>query len=181
MATFDATVVEAKRGRNVFAALRWVTLLMLCTAYLEGGIEKIGNFSGALAELQQFGVAPLPVLVLCSIAVELGGSALVLSGCYRWLGALGLSGFTLYASSLANRFWEAPPEIHGAMLHAFVEHIGLAGAFLLVALIDLLERYAYVTAFGAAISRCPVRKEKETLLLAVEHRAAGNSGRRKDD
>ncbi len=31
---------------------------------------------------------------------------MILTGCYRWLGALGLAGFTLTATFVANRFWE---------------------------------------------------------------------------
>jgi uncharacterized membrane protein YphA (DoxX/SURF4 family) len=76
-------------------------------------------------------------LVALTIAVELGGSFLVLSGFYRWLGALGLAGFTLFAGLLANRFWEVAGPAHIPLENAFFEHLGLAGGFLLVAWHDL--------------------------------------------
>jgi uncharacterized membrane protein YphA (DoxX/SURF4 family) len=56
------------------------------------------------------------------------------------LGALALAGFTLFATFVANRFWEmAPPERFMAA-NSFFEHLGLVGGFLLVAWYDLRER-----------------------------------------
>jgi uncharacterized membrane protein YphA (DoxX/SURF4 family) len=137
---------------------------MLCTAYLEGGIEKVLNFTGALTELQKFGLPRSPLLVLASISIELGGSTLVLTGRYRWVGAIGLAGFTLYASSLANRFWAAPADARLPMLHAFVEHIGLSGAFLLVAVMDLIKQYSITTVSLVQDPRCLAAGRRPTLL-----------------
>jgi len=55
------------------------------------------------------------------------------SGVYRWLGALGLAGFTLIAPFVANRFWEIPQPDRFMIENAFFEHLGLVGALLLVA------------------------------------------------
>jgi len=74
--------------------------------------------------------------------IELVGSALILSGVYRWLGALGLAGFTLIATFVANRFWEIPQPDRFMVENAFFEHLGLVGGFLLVAWYDLRERYS---------------------------------------
>jgi len=67
---------------------------------------------------------------------------MVIGGWHRWLGALGLAGFTVAASLVANRFWElaAPDRMMAA--NAFFEHWGLAGGFLLVAWYDLRQRDA---------------------------------------
>jgi uncharacterized membrane protein YphA (DoxX/SURF4 family) len=118
---------------QTFPVLRWIALLALCAAYLQGGLDKALNFAGAEAELAHFGVTPAGPFAALTIAVELGGSFLVLSGLYRWLGALGLFGFTLFASGLANQFWTAAGPERIALENAFFEHIGLAGGFLLVA------------------------------------------------
>jgi hypothetical protein len=77
-----------------------------------------------------------------------GGSFLVLSGLYRWLGALGLFGFTLFASGLANQFWGVHGPQRIALENAFFEHIGLAGGFLLVAWHDLAAARASTPAPG---------------------------------
>ncbi|MDB5653288.1 MAG: Membrane protein, partial [Tardiphaga sp.] len=98
------------------------------------------DFSGAVAEIDHFGLAPAVPLAVVTIALELVASLLILTGVYRWLGALSLAGFTLFATFLANRFWDlASPERFMAM-NGFFEHIGLCGGFLLVAWLDLKER-----------------------------------------
>lgn len=115
--------------------LRWLALLLLCAAYIQGPVAKILDFDGAIAEMAHFGLAPAPVFAVLVIAFELTASAMVLTGFFRPLAALGLSGFTLAATFIALRFWELPVGQERMMAtNAFFEHLGLAGAFLFVAL-----------------------------------------------
>ena len=120
------------------AAMHWLAYLGLCAAYLQGGFNKLTDFSGAVAEMNHFGLSPAPVLAALVIALELGASAMVLSGRLRWLGALLLAGFTAMATWVALRYWQLPvgPERFGAA-NSFYEHLGLIGGFLLVAWLDL--------------------------------------------
>ena len=78
-------------------------------------------------------VAPLTMAV---IALQLGGSALLLSGGrLAWLGGVALAVFTGVATLLAHTSWQLPPG--PARVHAFTgfwEHIALVGALLFVAL-----------------------------------------------
>ncbi|AOY91001.1 DoxX family protein [Cupriavidus sp. USMAA2-4] len=120
--------------------LRWLALLLLCAAYLQGGLVKLSDFGGAVQEMQHFGLAPAAPLAAAVIALELGASLLILSGRWRWLGALGLAAFTLLATFLANRFWAAPPAERFGLANAFFEHLGLVGGFLLVAWEDWRHR-----------------------------------------
>jgi uncharacterized membrane protein YphA (DoxX/SURF4 family) len=115
-----------------------IALAGLCSAYIQGPLVKIFDFAGALAEMQHFGLEPAAFFAPAVIVFELLMSALVISGVYRWIGALALAGFTLLATLLALRFWELPvgPERAGAM-NGFFEHLGLAGAFVIVAAMDL--------------------------------------------
>ncbi|MGX9961671.1 DoxX family protein [Roseomonas sp. F4] len=117
--------------------LGWIGLLGLCAAYLQGGLNKLLDFGGAVAELAHLGL-PFPTLMaIATITVELAGSAMVLTGRLRWLGALALAAFTLSASFIANRYWALPTGQERFMTaNAFYEHLGLAGGFLLVALCD---------------------------------------------
>jgi uncharacterized membrane protein YphA (DoxX/SURF4 family) len=119
-------------------ALHGLALLALCAAYLEGGLSKLMDFPGALAEMQHFGLEPAAPLAVAVIALELGGSALVLSGRLRWLGALALGAFTVAASVVANDFWAMSGPDRTPAMHAFFEHLGLAGGFALVAWHDRL-------------------------------------------
>jgi uncharacterized membrane protein YphA (DoxX/SURF4 family) len=104
---------------------------------MQGGLDKAIDFAAAEAELARFGITPPGPFAGLTIVVELGGSLLVLSGLYRWLGALALAGFTLFASILANPFWGIAGLEHIPAENAFFEHIGLAGGFVLVAWHDL--------------------------------------------
>ncbi|MFC5595422.1 DoxX family protein [Lysobacter niastensis] len=124
---------------NLFAArwLHWVALLAICSAYLQGGLVKLLNFPGAIAEMQHFGLAPATPLAIMTIAVELGAGLMILIGWWRWLGALILAAFTIGATFVANRFWEMQPPEQMMVMNAFFEHLGLVGAFVLIAWHDL--------------------------------------------
>ena len=142
MKTVEALPVVGGKGVRALAgapALRWLGLLLLCSAYLQGGINKLTDFAGAVAEMQHFHIAPAAPMALLVIAGELGASVLVLLGFYRWLGALSLGLFTLMATFVANRFWEMAGMERFMAANGFFEHLGLAGAFLLVAWYDLRE------------------------------------------
>src|SRR6266568_1176630 len=58
-----------------------------------------------------------------AVAIDKG----LLVAVYRWLGALGLGGFTLIATFVANRFWEIPQPHRFMVENAFCEHLGLVG------------------------------------------------------
>lgn len=122
-------------------ALRWIALLLLCAAYLQGGLNKAMDFDAALGEMNHFGLSPAGPLAVAVIVLELGASALILVGRLRWLGALALAGFTLMATFMALRFWQMPIGQERFMAaNSFFEHLGLVGGFLLVAWHDLKER-----------------------------------------
>ena len=126
---------------TAFPVLRWIALLLLCAAYLQGGLQKAFDFPAAIAEMNHFGLSPAAPMAVAVIVLELGAAALILTGRLRWLGAVALAAFTLLATFVALRFWEMPPGQPRFMAaNAFFEHLGLVGGFLLVAWQDLRER-----------------------------------------
>jgi uncharacterized membrane protein YphA (DoxX/SURF4 family) len=118
-------------------AVRWLALLGLSSAYLQGGLTKTFNWTGALNEMQHFGLSPAPIFAGATITLEVGAALMILLGIYRWVGALALAAFTLMATFLANRFWDLGGPDRFAVTNAFFEHLGLVGAFILVAWFDL--------------------------------------------
>ncbi|NYE59569.1 putative membrane protein YphA (DoxX/SURF4 family) [Duganella sp. 1224] len=112
-------------------------LLLLCAAYLQGGINKLTDFDSAIGEMRHFGLAPAAPLAALVIALELGASVAIVAGFYRWLGAAFLGVFTLMATFVANRFWEMGGQERFMAANSFFEHLGLTGAFLLLAWLDL--------------------------------------------
>jgi uncharacterized membrane protein YphA (DoxX/SURF4 family) len=136
----DMSALIDRLSRLATPTVRWVALLGLCAAYLQGGIVKLSNINGAVAEMNHFGVSPAMPFAIAVIALELLASVAILTGYWRWLGALALGAFTVGATFMANRYWELGlPERFGAE-NSFYEHLGLAGGFLLVAWHDLRDR-----------------------------------------
>jgi uncharacterized membrane protein YphA (DoxX/SURF4 family) len=131
IATSARSLVERARW------IHWVCLLLLCAAYLQGGINKLLDFDSAVGEMQHFGLSPAAPLAALVIALELGASLAILTGYFRWLGAGFLGVFTLMATFVANRFWEMGGHERFMAANSFFEHLGLTGAFLLVAWLDL--------------------------------------------
>ncbi len=121
-------------------AVRWLAYLGLCAAYLQGGLNKLTDFPGAVGEMTHFGLSPPALLAVLVIALELGASLMILTGRLRWLGAMALAAFTLMATFIALRFWEMPVGQERFMAaNSFFEHLGLVGGFLLVAWLDVRE------------------------------------------
>ena len=137
------TSALSRLARPVFGshAIRWLAYLGLCAAYLQGGLNKLMDFQGAVGEMSHFGLSPASLLAGLVIALELGASVMILSGKLRWLGALALAACTLMATFVALRFWELPVGQERFMAaNSFFEHLGLVGGFLLVAWHDLNQR-----------------------------------------
>jgi uncharacterized membrane protein YphA (DoxX/SURF4 family) len=127
-------------SRFATPVVRWVALLGLCAAYLQGGIVKLENFNQALAEMNHFGVSPALPFAIAVIALELVASVAILTGYWRWLGALALGAFTVAATFVANRYWELGSPERFSAENSFYEHLGLSGGFLLIAWHDLRDR-----------------------------------------
>jgi len=120
--------------------MRMLFLLMLCAAYIQGGLQKLFDYGGAVAEMQHFGL-PLPAVAAAAVIVlELAASAMIIAGWKRWLGAAALALFTLAANFMANRFWDLAGHERMMSANGFFEHIGLVGALLLVAWLDWKEK-----------------------------------------
>ena len=70
-----------------------------------------------------------------TIAVELVGSLIVLSGRLVWLGAGMLGVFTVVAAFTANAFWTMQGHERFMATNAFFEHLGLVGGLVLAAIL----------------------------------------------
>lgn len=124
-------------GRAVF----WLAKAGLCLAFIYSGVTKLLDFPAAMAEQAQFGLRPPALFAAATIAVQLGGSALVLfaRGRSQALGALALAGFTVLATPIGHAFWNMTGMERFHNLNAFLEHAGLVGGFLIVAVVALRD------------------------------------------
>jgi uncharacterized membrane protein YphA (DoxX/SURF4 family) len=125
---------------------RWVAQLLLIpwtwrlarlglvSAYLIGGVTKLSDFTAAMAEQEHFGLRPCWLWAALAIVVELGGSALVVSGRMVWLGAGALGVLTAVAMCVVNDFWSMTGHERVMGLNAFFEHLGLIAGLVLVSI-----------------------------------------------
>jgi uncharacterized membrane protein YphA (DoxX/SURF4 family) len=116
----------------------WISFaarLALTSAYLLGGVTKLLNFPAAIAEQEKYGLHPGWLFAALTILVELGGSALILSGTMVWLGAGALGCLTAVAMLAADKFWTKSGAERAALANTFFEHLGLIGGFVLIAFI----------------------------------------------
>ena len=131
--------------RFVDAILAWRPTLLLArlalvSAYLLGGAVKLTDWSGAVAEQAHFGMSPPAFWAALTIAVEIVGPLLILTGRLVWLGAGMLGVFTLLAAFTANAFWTMEGQERFMATNAFFEHVGLIGGFLAVAMLAQRRR-----------------------------------------
>src|SRR5712671_1680271 len=133
--------------RWIGAILSWPWLLpvariALASAFLIGGIQKLVDFPGAVAEQAHFGLQPAWLWATAAILVELAGSALVIFGRWVWLGAGGLGVLTAVAMLTANDFWTKTGQDRFMETNAFFEHLGLVAGLVVISLLSLREKSA---------------------------------------
>lgn len=120
-----------------------VARTVLTLPYGFAGLYKLTHLPDALGEAAHFGLKPASLIVAATIAVQLGGSLLLILGRIGWLAAGALGVFTALATLIAHPYWTItdPMERFHAM-NTFLEHIGLIGGFMLAAILIEKERAA---------------------------------------
>ncbi len=126
------------------AILRWPGLLLLAriglvSAYLAGGIEKLSDYPGAVAEQAHFGLQPAWLWAIMALTVELAGSVLIIFNRLVWLAAGGLGVLTMVTAVVAENFWALQGHAQFVAFNSFLERIGLIAAFVLAAWISTLH------------------------------------------
>lgn len=136
---FNHSIQSVLRSRWLFH----LGALVLTFVYWWSGLSKIFDFSGAQSEMAHFGLHPTTLFALSTIAVQLGGSVLLISGSrWAWLGAAGLAVFTLATIPLAHRFWEMEGMVAFLEKALVQEHITVVGGLILAAVAAQLRRHA---------------------------------------
>jgi uncharacterized membrane protein YphA (DoxX/SURF4 family) len=139
----------------VAAILEWrrtwlMARAVLTAAYLYGGLVKLSDFQAAVAEQEHFGLHPGWLWAAMAIVIELGGSALVISGRFVWLGAGAIGVLTAIATLVANDFWNLEGHARFMATNTFLEHLGLIAGFVLAAIMTEKVAAKKLTGNGAA-------------------------------
>jgi uncharacterized membrane protein YphA (DoxX/SURF4 family) len=135
-------LAEIATPRWISAILAWPGLVpisraALISAFLIGGIQKLVDCPGAIAEQAHFGLQPAWLWAAAAVAVELGGSILVIFGRWVWLGAGGLGVLTAIAMLAANNFWALTGHERFLAVNGFFEHLGLIAGLILVCVVTV--------------------------------------------
>ena len=122
----------ARTGLLLFRA----ALLVLASPFLLSGIIKAEDFAAATAEVRGLtGMEPAATAAFAVIAVQLGGSGLLLAGgLWTRLGALILSAFTIAATLLAHAWWAKTGFERVRDFNIFWEHMAIVAGLGIAAL-----------------------------------------------
>lgn len=108
--------------------------VLLTLPYGWSGLAKLADLTGARTEADGLGLAPPGLFVAATIAVQLIGSALLITGRWAWLAAGALGVFTALATLIAHPFWTiAEPTARFHAQNTFLEHLGLIGGLMIAA------------------------------------------------
>lgn len=122
--------------------LALIARILLTLPYWASGLSKSFNFPDALAEMVQFNLHPPTVYAIATIVCQLAGSALVIVNRFTWLGAGALAVFTALTIPIAHDFWNFTGEKALTEMFFVVEHIGLIGGMMLVAMLSRQSKAA---------------------------------------
>jgi uncharacterized membrane protein YphA (DoxX/SURF4 family) len=108
--------------------------IVLTSAFWVGGMGKLVDFNGAVAEQAHFGLNPPVVFAVATIAVELLGSVMIILNWRLWLGAGALGVFTFLAAVISAPFWTLQGQEQFMAMNTFLEHMGLIAGLVIAAI-----------------------------------------------
>jgi transmembrane protein len=117
--------------------LAFFARIAVALPFLFSGIAKLADFGGATAEVRGLtGLEPAALFTVLVIVTQLGGSALLIAGgCFAWIGAAALAGFTAIATLFAHAFWLKPAAERFLHQNIFFEHVSIIGGLGLLAIL----------------------------------------------
>jgi putative oxidoreductase len=118
---------------NLQASALLIGRILLAAIFILSGYRKIGGFDGTAAYMAAAGLPFAKVLLVPTIAIELGGGLMLAVGWKARWAALALFLFMIPATLIFHAFWGLPPE--QAMMQAvhFQKNLAIMGGLLYVA------------------------------------------------
>ncbi|MCV3768254.1 DoxX family protein [Rhizobium sp. TRM95796] len=114
----------------------WLTArLAIVLVFLVSAFGHLFDFGAAVAEQVSYGLPAPEFMAALTVAVEVAGSLLILTGQLVWFGAGMLGVFTALGAVFAHPFWAIQGAARFDALASFLEHVGLVGGLMLVALV----------------------------------------------
>jgi len=126
---------------NQFGPL--VGRILITSIFLVSGIGKIGNFAGTAGYMASKGIPMANILLVITIIIELGASAMIVLGYRARWAAAALFLWMIPVTFIFHNFWASPAAEKTVQSIMFYKNLGLMGGLL------------FLMAFGAgALSIC---------------------------
>ena len=116
---------------------------LLAFIFLFSGARKIMGYQATLGYMQSKGVFPamdvagyplVEVLLMATIALEILGGLMLITGIGSRLAALALAAFTIVAGAIFHSFWTVSDAMQYANeLNHFLKNVAIVGGLLIVA------------------------------------------------
>ncbi len=105
--------------------------------FIVPGITKITGFAATSEYMAAHGVPLIPVLLIVTIIVQIGGGACLLAGYRTQLMAFLLAGLTLVISLFMHNFWAMPEGMEQAHeMQNFIKNLAIMAGLMYVAGVD---------------------------------------------
>ncbi|RDK08672.1 DoxX family protein [Cupriavidus lacunae] len=105
---------------------------LLGALFLISGLLKIGGFGGTAAWMASAGLPLASLLLVLTIAVEIGGGLTLITGWNARWGALTLALFLVPVSLVFHGFWSADAVNYQNQFNHFFKNIAILGGMLVV-------------------------------------------------
>lgn len=108
--------------------------MLIAALFVPSGLMKIGNFAGTADHMAQAGLPMIPVLLVLTIIIELGGGLMLLLGWRAREAALVMFLFLIPVTLVFHPFWNfADAAAHYQQQINFMKNVAIMGGMLFIA------------------------------------------------
>lgn len=104
--------------------------VMLGAIFVQSGFGKLTGLAGFTASMEGMGVPMASVAAPIGACVEFFGGLAIVLGAWTALAAILVAGFTVAASLIAHRFWDAPADQRMMQTIQFMKNVAIVGGLL---------------------------------------------------
>lgn len=120
------TTNDSSRGWTLAARV------LMAVIFLVAGVRKLMTYGATLGYFAKLGIPLADVVLPLTIALEVGGGLLLVTGWrVQWVAAA-LALFTLATAFTAHAFWAADAAQFSGQLNNFLKNVAMVGGFLML-------------------------------------------------
>ncbi|PWC81392.1 hypothetical protein TSH100_27330 [Azospirillum sp. TSH100] len=125
--TYDTGAGAATAGQD---ALLLAARVLLGAIFVQSGFGKLMALGGFIAGMESQGVPMAAIVAPLGALVEAFGGLAIVLGAWTRLAALLVAAFTVAATLIAHRYWEAAPDAMKMQQIQFMKNLAIIGGFL---------------------------------------------------